>query len=139
MQQVGGAVVAHRILAPLFNHAGLHYIANPQVTFAHLSIMDDQTFERTLRILDMKHAYRAGNIALITYLPTTLSIEGRHIEYQQCSLWRTDALDFHAVNNQAGYFAATADSLVARELTWPHALKQVRQGLLILPLDKNVR
>jgi hypothetical protein len=43
--------------------------------------MDDQTFERTPRILDMKHAYRAGDIALITYLPTALSIEGRYIEY----------------------------------------------------------
>src|SRR5579859_1310457 len=116
MQQMRGAVVAYRILAPLLNHTGLYSIAHAHVAFAHLAVVNNQPLERAARILYLKDAHRAGNSAPVTYLTAALSIKRRYIEHQQGLLWSADALNLCSIDDQTNHLTAAANTFVAGEL-----------------------
>src|SRR6202035_4855681 len=106
MEQMGRAVVAHGIFATLRDDAGLYLITDAQIAFAHLSVVNDEAFERALRVFDMEDANVASDIAMIDNLPTTLSVERGGVEQQQRTLRRTDALHSGTIHNQADHFTA---------------------------------
>ena len=82
MQQMGSAVVAHGVFAALLNYTGLHAIAYTHVTFADITVVDDQTFKGTARILYLKNTHWPGDIALIAYLTAAFRIKRSYIEHQ---------------------------------------------------------
>src|SRR5712692_10185743 len=99
VQQMGGTVVAYRIFTALLNHIGLYSIAHAQVALAHFSIVNDQAFEGTARILYMKDTNQPANVALIAYLTTAFSIKWGCIQHQQGPLRGTDTLNLNTIDD----------------------------------------
>src|SRR5712692_3239595 len=136
MQQVCSAMVAHSIFSSLCNHIGLYAVAYTHEAFADASIVDNQTLQRTTCILNLKDTHRATQVATITYLTTTFSIERCDIKYYQGVLRSADTINLDPIHNQANNLTSTSDSLITCEFGWPNALQHFRKGFIISPLGK---
>ncbi len=70
-------MVSHGIFSPLRIDIGLNFVAHTYISFADLSIMDDQAFQRTACILYLEDTHRLANITTITNLTTAFRVERR--------------------------------------------------------------
>src|SRR5579883_1341341 len=137
MEQVCGAMVAHSILAPLFEHIGLYAIADAQMSLGELSVVDDQAFQGTACVLYLEDAQGTADLAAIADLAAALGVEWRGVEDEPGLLWCADALDLFAIDDQGHDFAAIAQALVAGEVGGAIPFQDRIQGALVLGLDKS--
>src|SRR5438874_8943897 len=131
MQEMGGTMVAHGVFTALADHFGLHTLTYAQVTLIDMPVMDDQALQGTAGILHMEGPYRTGNIALVTDLTTTFSVEGGCIENDERLLGSANALNLFAIYYKPDDGATPSDTLIASELRRTYTLEYPREGAII--------
>src|SRR5437016_4894432 len=99
--------------------------------------MHNQALEGAARILHAEYTHRTANLAPVTDLPATLSVERCGVQDHERLLWSADTLDHLTVDDQSHDLATTRDALVACEFGRAHLLEQFGQGLFILCLGES--
>src|SRR6266516_5931653 len=136
MQKVCSAMVAHSIFSSQGNYIGLYAVTHAHETFADTSIMNNQTFQRTTGILNLKDPHRATQITTVTYLTTAFSIERSDIKYHKSILWSTYCINLDTINNQSNDLTRTCDTLMTCEFSWSNMPEHLRKRPIVSHLYK---